>query len=61
MHFVRLASKNLQNIFCMKSLIIKIGICIRGRSQTTFTGGGGLGGQKTFCKLLYHRKCKRRG
>ena len=26
----------------------------RGRSQTTFT-------RLTFCKLSYHRKCKRRG
>ena len=34
-----------------------------GRSQTTFTRGGGyVGGQKNrLCKLLYHRKCKRRG
>jgi hypothetical protein len=33
---------------------------IRGRSQTTFTRGGGWSKKSTFCKLLYHRKCKRR-
>ena len=37
-------------------------LCVRGRSQTTFTRGGGRWSKKlTFCKLLYHRKCKRRG
>ena len=35
---------------------------VRGRSQTMFTRGGGQVVKiLTFCKLLYHRKCKRRG
>ena len=35
---------------------------IRGRSQTTFTRGGGRWSKKsTFCKHLYHRKSKPRG
>ena len=34
----------------------------RGRSQTTFTRGGGRWSkQLTFCEHLYHRKCKKRG
>ena len=34
---------------------------VGGRSQTTFPRGGGRWSKKlTFCKLLYHRKCKAR-
>ena len=37
-------------------------VYLRGCSQTTFTRGGGRWSKKsTFCKLLYHRKCKRGG
>mgnify|MGYP001316016066 CR=1 FL=1 len=39
----------------------KIGVSLRGCSQTTFKRGGDRWSKKsTFCKLLYYRKCKRR-
>ena len=46
----------------MSKACAKPSIKPRGRSQTTFTRGGGRWSKKsTFYKLLYHRKCKRRG
>ena len=36
MHFVRLASKNLKTIFCKKSFIMEIGICILGCPKYAF-------------------------
>ena len=40
---------------------LRIIITVRGRSQTMFTRGGEVVKNLTFCKLLYHRKCKWRG